>query len=140
MSSYEIIFHATYSHGGSVVYGSWVNAMSEFTSDLGTMQDGDELRVGSGSPGLVFLPPALYKLGTLTVTMQACSFLTFATSNGNHPEWYTGFYSECPGGGGRVAGRAAPGGLRAPPALRVAPRATAPAARAARARAPTRRR
>jgi hypothetical protein len=92
MSSYELIFVA--SLDAPVVYGTWTNAVTQFGTELGRVQDGNYLRVGFSGPTL---PPGKYRLGTLVFTSSPCTFLGLGSSMPASADYFTGFTSACTG-------------------------------------------
>jgi hypothetical protein len=97
MRGYEIVFRwSGDGHGGYVEYGTWTNALESFSINLGESREGNNLRVGFLAPDPLVLPPGIYKLGTLTVTMTGCTRLEFATFDPGSG-FVTGFFSQCPG-------------------------------------------
>src|SRR5437773_4887037 len=51
ISGYELVLRADTYPTGSVAFGVWTNLIPQFTSDLGTIQEGNLLRVGHASLG-----------------------------------------------------------------------------------------
>jgi hypothetical protein len=90
--SYELVFVKSAAIGGTTNFGAWSNAIPTFTEDLGRVESGDYLRVGSAG---VALPPGKYKLGTLTFTGLGC--ISLSLSSFPSGAYATGFGSSCPG-------------------------------------------
>ena len=97
-SAYELIIRSS----SSVTWTGWTNKIPEFTVDLGTLIQDREIRVGFSSPGAItHLPPGKHKLGTLRAQIAvACQSLFFVTATPLGGQYYTGFYSRCPGNQG----------------------------------------
>lgn len=92
-SSYEFILHAI---GGTVTFGSYTNLRRTMTTSLGTGSSATDFHVGFG--GSTMLPPGLYQLGALTVTVATGSpTLNPAASTPLRASAGTRFGTECSG-------------------------------------------
>jgi hypothetical protein len=119
--SYEFILHAV---GGTVTFGNYTNARSTMGVSFGTGSNSTDFYRGFG--GGTILPPGLYQLGTLVVTVETGSpTLNPSGSTVLSPHFGTSFGTQCLGTDGDntyklgldwygIAGCGPPGGLGAP--------------------------
>lgn len=91
--SYQFILQA---NGGTITWGSYTNSLGTLTLSLGTGSSSTQYFTGfSGSSPL---PPGLYKLGTLVVTIASGSpSIVFSTATTLDPGYVTAFGSTCIG-------------------------------------------
>jgi len=98
IGSYTLMIRS--SGSGSVTYGAWTNAMTGYGAVGNPITSGSDWAAGFSSAS-AFNPPALYKLGTLAVTVTGTPVLTFLTTQPpslfGGPADLTSFGSECAG-------------------------------------------
>ena len=104
ISGYELVLRADTYPTGSVAFGVWTNLIPQFTSDLGTIQEGNLLRVGHASLGSTTdLPAGKYLLGRVSVQFFSTKCKRVAPANTaviGQEQYETKFYSLCPGAAG----------------------------------------
>lgn len=101
ISGYELLLRGDTNPGGSVAFGEWTNLVPQFTYDLGTVQEGNLLRVGRSSAGsATYLPAGKYLLGKVSVQFISAQCKRVAPTNTaviGQDQFETKFYSQCPG-------------------------------------------
>lgn len=102
MDAYELVFNAV-----EISIIAWANLRPEFPQLVGIASEGNHFYVGFSSGGTTFLPPGLYKLGSMTTSSSnGCSVIQIMTSfaflDGKRS---TGFQSQCLGADGDYAER-----------------------------------
>jgi hypothetical protein len=93
VSGYQLVVRAT---NGTVAWGALVNAIPEFTVDLGGASGPTELAGGfGGGPALV---PGTYRLATVTITVASGTpSIEFLPQSNLSSRFKTRFDSSCPG-------------------------------------------
>jgi len=90
INSYTFILRST----GGLTFGAWTDAMS-FGTNLGSGVAGNDRWVGRGSGNA--LPPDIYKLGTLAITVTGTPQLSIVPSTSATAQALTSFGSACLG-------------------------------------------
>jgi hypothetical protein len=101
ISGYELVLRGDAYPGGTVAFGAWTNLIPQFTYDVGTIQEGNLLRVGHASLGATAnLPAGKYLLGRVPVQFFSTQCKRVAPTNTaviSQQRVETKFYSQCPG-------------------------------------------
>jgi len=96
ISSYDLLLHVA--GPGSVAYGTWTNAMAGYKEQNEATPLGSDFGVGYADSSASFLPPGLYKLGSLSLTVAGNPTLYFLTTQPpGITAPVTGFGSHCSG-------------------------------------------